>query len=222
MALPQSPTRVPVDLDLRVWGMDANGRVFSQAARACNVSSGGALLSDIERDLKIGDTIGVQRGDKKARCKVVWATNTQSARKIQVGVQLLSEQECPWKAALAKAEGTASSSTQNRRRWARHKMVLVITLHHQWSTTPMRVTATDISASGCYIETISPFPIGTSLMVDLCFAGETIAIRTFVRSCDPGVGMGLEFIGLKPEDQLRFQAYLKAMNPWSCSIERHT
>jgi hypothetical protein len=90
------PPRVPVDLDLRVWGLGADGRPFSQHARARNISQGGALLSDIERDLKIGDTIAVQNGDKKARCKVVWLTNTRSAQKIKVGVQLLKDQECPW------------------------------------------------------------------------------------------------------------------------------
>ena len=73
------PPRIPVDLDLRVWGMGADGHPFSQHARARNISQGGALLSDIERDLKIGDTIAVQNGEKKARCKVVWLTNTQRA-----------------------------------------------------------------------------------------------------------------------------------------------
>src|SRR3954453_4349933 len=85
------PARIPVDLDLRVWGMGADGRPFSQHARARNISTGGALLSDIDRDLRIGDTIGVQSGDRKARCKVVWSTNTLSIQKIKVGVQLLSE-----------------------------------------------------------------------------------------------------------------------------------
>ncbi len=58
-------------------GIGTNGRVFSQPARTRNISGGGALLSGIEHDLKIGDTIGVQRGEKKARCKVVWAINSE-------------------------------------------------------------------------------------------------------------------------------------------------
>jgi len=63
--------RAPVDLDMRVWGMGADGRAFSQRARARNISAGGALLCGIEHELKIGDTIGVKAGEKKARCKVV-------------------------------------------------------------------------------------------------------------------------------------------------------
>jgi PilZ domain-containing protein len=219
MAMPCPETRVAVDLELRVWGMGADGRVFSQHARARNVSSGGALLSGIEHDLKIGDTIGVQQCEKKARCKVVWTRNTDSIQKIQVGVQLLSKHECPWAALLPKAEGAASTSPQSRRRWERHKISVVIALHDERGTTPMRVTATDISAGGCYVETIFPLSIGTSLKVDLWIAEEKITTLTFVRTSDPGLGMGIEFIGLKPEDQQRLQEYLKAMNPWGCSIK---
>ena len=210
--------RTPVDLDLRVWGMAADGRVFSQAARARNVSVGGALLSGIEHDLKIGDTIGVQCGEQKARCKVVWTINTKSVEGIRAGVQLLSKHECPWTALLPKPEDAAFGSP-SRRRWERHKISVVIALRGEGATMPMRVTATDISASGCYVETILPSPIGTGLNADLWIAEEKIATRVLVRTSDPGVGMGIEFVGLKPEDQQRFQDYLKAVNPWAHSIE---
>ena len=43
--------------------------------------------------------------------------------------------------------------------------------------------------------------------------------RALVRTSDPRVGMGIEFVGLKTEDQRRFQAYLEAMDPFGCSIE---
>ena len=222
MTQPQRETRVPLDLELRVWGMGADGRVFSQPARTRNISIGGALLSGIEQDLKIGDTIGVQRGEKKARCKVVWAINTESIQKIQVGVQLLRKNECPWTAELPKAEDAASISPQSCRRWERHKISVVIALHDERTSTSMRLTATDISASGCYVETIFPLSIGTSLKVDLWIESEKVTTRSFVRTSDPGLGMGIEFIGLKLEDQQRFQEYLKALNPWGCSIERQT
>ena len=212
--------RTPVDLNLRVWGMAADASVFSQAARARNISIGGALLSGIQRDLKIGDTIGVQWGGQKARCKVVWTLNTKSVEGIRVGVQLLSKHECPWTSMLPKREEDAPVSSSRRRRWERHKISIVITLRDEWARVPTRITATDISASGCYVETILPAPIGTSLNADLWIGEEKITTRVLVRTSDPGVGMGIEFVGLKPEDQQRFQDYLKAVNPWVRSVER--
>ena len=213
MPLARPEPRVPVDLVLRVWGMGADGCVFSQHARALNVSMGGALLSGIEHELTIGDTIGVQLGEKKVRCRVVWAVNTQSTKRIQVGVQLLSKHECPWAASLPRTKAAKSTSVQNRRRWERHKISVVIALHCDQATVPMRVTATDISASGCYVETVLAASIGTGFKVDLRIAEEKITTRAFVRSIDPGLGMGIEFIGLKPEVQQRFQEHLKGMNP---------
>ena len=212
--------RIPVDLDLRVWGMGADGHPFSQHARARNISSGGALLSNIERDLKIGDTIAVQNGEKKARCKVVWSTDTGSAQKIKVGVQLLKEQDCPWSSLLPKSEASTFAVTKAQRRWERHKISLGITLHHDRSPVPLHVTATDLSARGCYVETLSPFQIGTALTAEWAFGAQSITTRTFVRSCDPQVGMGIEFMGLNSEQQQHFQKYLRAMNPFACSIER--
>ena len=62
-------------------------------------------------------------------------------------------------------------------------------------------TATDISGIGCYVETIFPLSIGTSLKVDLSIDSEQVTTRSFVRTSDPGLGMGIEFIGLRLEDQ---------------------
>ncbi len=75
--------RVPFDLDIRVWGMATDGRAFSQHARTQNISASGARLCEIEHDVEIGDTIGVQAGQKKTRCKVVWARD--SARPQEMG-----------------------------------------------------------------------------------------------------------------------------------------
>jgi hypothetical protein len=200
--------------------MGTDGRVFSQHARARNISSGGALLSGLEHDLEIGDTIGVQRGEQKARCKVVWTIDTKSVDGIRAGVQLLRKHECPWTSQLPKASEATSISPLGRRRWERHKISVVIELHDERTGTSMRLTATDISASGCYVETISPLSVGAGLKVDLWLASEKLTTRAFVRTSDPRLGMGIEFVGLKPEDQQRFQQYLKALNPWGCSIER--
>jgi hypothetical protein len=217
VVLSQREERVAVDLDIRVWGTAADGRAFSQHARAHNISASGALLCEIEHDLKIGDTIGVQAGQKKTRCKVVWARNTRSIQKIQVGVQLLSKLECPWIAFLPKTNRDAPTAAPGRRRWPRHKIAFPLTLHNE--RTPVRVTATDISGSGCYVEMLSPFPIGTGLGAELWIGAERVTTRALVRTCDPRVGMGIEFVGLKIEDQRRFQDHLQAIDPFNCSIE---
>ena len=217
MDFPWLEKRVPVVLDIRVWGMTADGHAFSQRAHTQNISSSGALLAEIENELKIGDTIGVQVGLKKTRCKVVWARNTQSVDKIRVGVQLLNKPECPWLDFLPQNDRQVPMVTPGRRRWARHKIAFPISLYDE--QTPVRVSATDISGSGCYVEMLSPFPIGTGLGAELWFGAERVTTRALVRTCDPRVGMGIEFVGLNTKDQRRFQDYLQAVDPFNCSIE---
>ena len=90
--------------------------------------------------------------------------NTWSIEKIHVGVQLLSELECPWISFLPKTNQEGPSAP-GRRRWVRHKIDFPITLHDEKAL--VRVTATDVSGSGCYVEMLSPFPIGTGLSAEL-------------------------------------------------------
>jgi hypothetical protein len=75
--------RAESQLHVRVWGMDADARPFSENAVANNISGQGAQLVGITHPLKTGDIIGIKHGEKKARFKVVWVTDGGSLRKIE-------------------------------------------------------------------------------------------------------------------------------------------
>ncbi len=205
--------RLTVDLPVRVWGMTAEGKAFSQHARAQNISTEGALLSGVESELKVGDVIGVQCDEKKARCTVIWAMNTGLVKKNQVGVKLLADQEFPWKNYLPLDGATLTISDSNRRRFHRHKISLPIELRDERVNAPTRINATDVSGNGCYVETMLPLPIGTVLRIDFWLDSEHLNISAVVRTCDPGVGNGIEFTGMTPDGKARMQAYLDAIDP---------
>ena len=209
---PNEP-RVTVDLPVRIYGMNAEGRAFSQAARAQNIGADGALLTGVESELKVGDVIGVQCEEKKARCSVVWVMYTGALKKNQVGVKLLDGQESPWKSYLPIEGAKIALAPSNRRRYPRHKISLPLELRDERVNTPMRINATDVSGNGCYVETILPLPVGTALRVEFWLDAEKINITAVVRTCDPGVGNGIEFIGLPPKGKERMQAYLDAIDP---------
>ncbi len=92
-----SEFRFRVDLLIRVFGMDADSHPFSQKAHAPNISDRGAQLSGLERQLRPGDIIGVQFGDTKARCKVVWFGGAGQASETEAGVKIVEGQPCPWR-----------------------------------------------------------------------------------------------------------------------------
>jgi PilZ domain len=214
--------RASLDLRVRVWGMGANDQAFFQNATAQNVSATGACIHGLEHELKVGDVIGVQFESKKARCKVIWVTNAGGLKKIQVGVQLVVDQECPWLSQLSPEakSNIPIAKPDNRRRFARHKVSFPLELRDERVNTPMRLNATDISGNGCYVETVMPLNIHTTLRVDFWMDQEHVSTSAMVRTKDPGVGMGIEFIGMTDEAKKRFQAFLDGIDP-SLAAQTH-
>src|SRR6201987_1105007 len=201
--------RVNSDLSVRIWGMAANGQTFSQHVRAGNISISGALFSGLEHELKVGDVIGVQYGDRKSRCRVIWVMDAGPIQKVKVGVQIVTDQDCPWKSELRPEQITAPADPNNRRRYARPRISFPLELRDERVKTPMRVNATDVSGNGCYVETILPLALGTTLRVEFWINDEKISTSAGVRTSDPGVGNGVEFTGLTPDSKQRLQNYLE-------------
>jgi hypothetical protein len=212
--MPAKPEpRLSVDLPVRIWGLNAEGRTFSQQARAQNISAEGALLSGVETELKVGDVIGIQVEEKKTRCSVIWVLNTGPVKKNQVGIKLVAVQECPWKEHLPLDGATIKIADANRRRFPRHKISLPLELRDERVNAPLRINATDVSGNGCYVESMQPLPVGTVLKVDFWLDDEHVKITAVVRTCDPGVGNGIEFTGMPPEAKDRMQSFLEAIDP---------
>lgn len=210
--------RITSDISVRVWGMAASGKTFSQHVRARNISSSGALFSGLEHELKVGDVIGVQYGDRKSRCKVIWVMDGGPTQKMQAGVEIVADQDCPWKAELAPDQIAPPPEPNNRRRYARHRISFPLELRDERVKTPMRVNATDVSGNGCYVETILPLAVGTTLRVEFWMDEEKISSSAVVRTSDPGVGNGIEFIGLTPAAKQRLQDHLDKVDPLRANV----
>jgi PilZ domain len=201
--------------------MSAEGRAFTQNAHAHNISSHGARLSGIEHSLKTGDIIGVQLAEKKARFKVIWVIEAGHLRKVEAGVQLLEGQLCPWLQELQKPQAAPTpvseddTSSKNKRKFLRHKLPFPLEIRDQRSgpgAINMRTQATDISGRGCYVETLMPLPQGLNLNVTFWLDSERITVPAVVRTCDGGVGMGIEFTGLDSGTQDRLQKELDRLD----------
>jgi len=209
--------RLATDLSVRVFGMGTDGHAFSQNARARNISQQGALLSGLEHPLAVGDVIGVQYDSRKARFRVVWVIDAGAIQKLQVGIEMMDGQQSPWRAeleAVAASPAQKAGGGQEHRKFVRYKIRLPIELQQEHSRGPaMKTNATDISGRGCYVETFLPLPKGTIVNISFWAENENIHSSAVVRASDPGVGMGIEFVGLDEATQVRIQSVLEKMNP---------
>jgi PilZ domain len=146
---------------------------------------------------------------------VIWVMEAGGLKKVQVGVQLLVDQECPWISRLPAEmrSNLPGPIHDNRRRFHRHRISFPLEFRDERVNTPMRVSATDISGNGCYVETNMSFPISTVLRVDFWIDQEHVTTSAAVRTRDAGVGMGIEFTGLPEDTKQRLQAHLDKLDP---------
>jgi hypothetical protein len=211
----ESEIRVDVDLSIRVFGLDADGRPFSQNAHARNVSEHGAKLSGLEHPLKAGDTIGLQMGDQKARCKVIWVVDA-GPQKIEAGVKMVEGLPCLWQKEMEQKQQAAAPAPRppvmDKRKFPRQRVPFSLEIQDENGLeTHMRTRAADINRGGCYVETLLPLPTGRRLNISFWLDSEKITTKAVVRTCDGGVGMGIEFTGLDQATQERLQKQVEAM-----------
>jgi hypothetical protein len=205
--------RIDQQIPVRVWGMDASGRPFFQNANAGNISSEGAMLLGIKHPLKAGDIIGIQHGEKKARFKVVWATDAGPARRIEAGVQILPSQHAPWQDQTQQSAQQKVSSAKDKRRFVRHKILFPIQIGFEDSRRAhLQTNATDIGGRGCYVETMLPLAIGTKVNLTFWMDSSKVQTKGVVRTSDPNVGMGIEFTELQNDVQQKLQQHLEKLN----------
>lgn len=76
-----------------------------------------------------------------------------------------------------------------------------ITLTYEGRGEEIRVKPPDLSVHGMFISTSRSFPEGAvlNLRFQLAHSGIEVETRGEVRYCLPGVGVGVEFIGVSPE-----------------------
>lgn len=76
-----------------------------------------------------------------------------------------------------------------------------ITVSYEGQDEQIVVKPPNLSVRGMFVNTSRPFPEGAvlSLRFALALSGAEIRTRGEVRYCQPGVGVGVEFIGLAPE-----------------------
>jgi PilZ domain len=217
MSAPPEP-RFIADLVVRVYGMNAEGRPFSQSAHVLDISDRGARLSGLEAKLLVGDVIGVQLGDRKARCRVIWVTSP--AVPIQVGVEIVAGQPCPWERQRAAHRTTATPPilrsapvAKDKRKFRRHRISFPIEIRDGQSVgSGNAATTADMSAGGCYVETRTPLPVREKVTISFWLNSERVQTTGVVRTSDGGVGMGIEFTGLDEMAQQQLQSHVESMD----------
>ena len=217
---PLRELRVRLQLPVRVWGLDAQGKPFSHNTRTIEISALGARLAG-PLSMQQGDVVGIQYGEAKARFRVVWLGKDESGT-AAIGVECVEPGKCIWTEVLAKAAvekpavftpvqapGSAAAPappaegvwpSTERRRYPRFSCTGALRAKQSGTDFTAVQKLTDLSLGGCYGESMAPFEPDTVLEMVLEVGGESIHASGMVRTCHPSMGNGIGFTAIQPED----------------------
>jgi hypothetical protein len=88
---------------------------------------------------------------------------------------------------------------EERRFAVRYTLSAAAKLIELESTTRLQARCADLSMAGCYIDTLNPFPENSSVHLQITHKQKTIEVGAHVITHHPGMGMGLVFDKLTPE-----------------------
>ena len=72
--------------------------------------------------------------------------------------------------------------------------------------------ASDLGAGGCYVDTVSPFPVGTSLVLNLKSENHNFHAMANVVYAHTSMGMGLAFAEMTPTQRGNLTSWLGELN----------
>ncbi|MGA2096163.1 MAG: PilZ domain-containing protein [Candidatus Acidiferrum sp.] len=81
----------------------------------------------------------------------------------------------------------------NRRGAPRYPLILVAEITEVPSGTKLHARTSDVSRTGCYVDTLKPFPKGVRVNLRLIRGREVFETGAQVVYVSPGLGMGIHF-----------------------------
>jgi hypothetical protein len=203
--------RKNVTLSVRIFGMDANGRVFSEILSTVNVSLEGAMLTGFKRPIKTGEVIGLSYGKSKARFRVQWVGQPGTPLEGRIGVQNLLPTTCIWDVQLPPRGAEEKSRVYaTARKFPRIKCSPSVELRPN-GLPPLWSKAGEMSPGGCFVEMMMPLQPGTRMKISIWLKDDKVVAEGVVANSRPGHGIGIKFTEMNADDMERLKDFLKTM-----------
>ena len=220
--------RIQISLDVKVWGLDIYGRPFVQHARTVNATSVGARLIGIDC-VREGEVISLQHKDQQSRCRVIWV-GRDAVKARQIGIRSIESGKTLFGGSLKSSSAKAAAATASiagglpaskpestlrphtarsvmpeaqgtRRSQQRFHCTGGVELRRHEGAPPVFGNLSDISLTGCYVQTVSSLPVGTDILFMIRVRDTVVRGRAQVKTSHHAVGVGLIFTGVNKEDQ---------------------
>lgn len=203
-------------LPLRLWGTDSTGKTFMLMAHTLDVSPTGARIAGVRTQITPGDVIGVQYRLHKQQFRVAWVGRPGTSRDSQIGIEYLDRDRKILGLELSDS-GFAddyeppepqdeTEKYKKQRMHVRYPVTGGADVRKSTGETGIWGNLIDISLGGCYVQTITPFTLHTTVKLLIKVNGFEVETRGVVRTSHPDVGMGVQFTdATSAEDRTRLR-----------------
>lgn len=219
----RSEQRIALRVPILVRGKDSRGTPFLVTAQTHDVTATGASINGLKGFADVGSKIEIEYQGKKAMYRIQWIGKVGTPRSGHAGVKCLEPGNYIWGVPLAEwtpdtfdpdkiAPPQPSHATPladiiapaplfvERRRFPRVPCRIEATVVDETSAMNLPVKVTDVALGGCYVEMLAPLPVGSSVELALDTAQGAIHTRGRVVVAQTGMGMGIAFTSVSPED----------------------
>ena len=204
--------RKGIKLAVRIFGMDAEGRTFSENVYTSNISGNGAELTGVHAELKVDDVIGLAYGVNKGRFRVCWVGLPGTSAAGCLGLINLAPDKALWDVATpVEIEKGTWPAAPDRRVEPRLKCKCSVEVYANNQSAPIRSRTGDLSLGGCFIEMSIPLAKDSLAKVGVWLNETKIWTRVKVVSCTPGFGVGVRFLEVSPPDKQKLRDFLQSM-----------
>jgi hypothetical protein len=206
--------RKAVEVPVRVFGTDRDGKPFLENLVTVDVSLHGAKVRGLKAKLQIDEIIGLTYSKNKAHFRVKWIGTPATPSEGVLGLLNLTLNKPFWDFPLPQTEPEtfADAPGNERRRWRRVKCSISVELRVPGEAV-IWGKASDVSEGGCFIEMAIPLANQTRFNVALWLAETKLHLKAQVASVQAGFGNGVCFLGLTSEQQERLRRFIETIAP---------
>jgi uncharacterized protein (TIGR02266 family) len=92
---------------------------------------------------------------------------------------------------------------EKRRAW---RSTIILEVKYEGAGVRAETRISDLSATGVFVDTMSPPPVGSHLRLSFRLPdGHLIEAEGVVAQAQPGIGMGIDYTKINPEDVRRIR-----------------
>jgi hypothetical protein len=188
--------------------MDVNGHPIMETARTVNISRHGVVLEWLRSRINPGEVVSLQYKGRKVRYRVVWAAEAEAETVGQLGLEQINLKDDLWQHDLPPDAGRDTTPRgAERRQQPRFEASLPVEVKSTQGA-PIRAEITDMSLSGCYVNTLFPVPLDSVVTIVFWLGDDKVAVKGRARTSVLGVGCGIEFMELSAAASQRLAEYL--------------